>query len=145
MVDGLEVCTLHPPCFDQLPEVEVGIVGDSPDCTDAPQGLSSHELDSVGMLQSQGRSQGSLKSFSRCLPEPSQGVQPCFPVIGVVVEIEHVHGLLPLGQLLPLQELCPPGPVSVVEKSRINPLPNVPERTFGVKYPPSYALLARTS
>ena len=27
-------------------------------------------------------------------------------------------------------------PVSVVEKSRINPLPDIPERTFGIKDPP---------
>merc|ERR1719342_1363839 len=102
--------------------VVVGIIGDSPDCTDCPQALPDHELYSVGMLQSQCRSQGSLKSFSRCLPESSQGVQPCFPEIRVVVEIEEVHCLLLLGELLRPQKLCPPCPVSVVEKSRINPL-----------------------
>ena len=72
-----------------------------------------------------------LKSFSGCLPESSQGVQSCFPVqirlgyrprsysiprklgapeIGVVVEIEEVHRLLPLGQLLRPQKLRPPCP-----------------------------------
>merc|ERR1712181_92221 len=109
--------------------VEVGIIGDSPDRTDAPQGLSSHKLDSVGMLQSQGRSQSSLKSLSGCLPESSQGVQSCLPVVRVGVEIEEVHGLLPLGQLLPLQKLGPPSPVGVIEKSRVNPLPDIPKRT----------------
>ena len=72
-----------------------------------------------------------LKSFSGCLPESSQGVQSCFPVqirlgyrprsysiprklrapeIGVVVEIEEVHRLLPLRELLRPQKLRPPSP-----------------------------------
>ena len=80
------------------------------------------------------REQSPLKSLSRCLPESSQGVQPCLPeiiwlvqgllwptgcrhlremrvpVFRIVVEVEVVHGLLPLGELLSLQEFCSPSP-----------------------------------
>merc|ERR1719209_1423817 len=138
---GWRLGIVHSPSSMLRPvaRVVVGIVGYGPDCTNCPKALPNHELDSVGMLQTQCRTQGSLESFSGCLPESSQGVQSCFPEIRVVVEIEEVHGLLLLGELLRPQKLRPPSPVSVVEKSRINPLPDIPERTF----PPTACWLGR--
>ena len=113
--------------------------------------LSSEKLDSVGMLQPKGRSQGSehkwelfshfqkqravtsqkplqvpARAFSGGSTLPScnymVGLRPPVahrlwastemraPVFRIVVKVEVVHGLLPLGELLSLQEFCSPSP-----------------------------------
>ena len=99
--------------------VVVGIVGDCPHCSNAPQSLNlSERWDACERKKQQiqlctfparnltvlacfspragrralntnencfhifkNREQSPLKSLSRCLPEPSQGVQPCLPAI----------------------------------------------------------------
>ena len=67
--------------------------------------------------QSQSRSQSSLESLARCLPHPSDGVQPRLAELRVVPEIEEVVSLLPGGQLLRLQPPLPPLAVNVREQS----------------------------
>jgi len=47
-----------------------------------------------------------------------------------------VEGFLPLGEVLRLQELGPPCPVSIVEEARIDSLPDIPKRTLGIEDPP---------
>merc|ERR1719192_200491 len=122
--------------------VVIRIIGDRPGSSHAPKSLSNQKLHSVGMLKPNSRTQRSLKSLSRCLPEPPQGVQSCLPEVGVVVQVKHVEGFLPLGEVLRLQKLGPPCPVSIIEEARIHSLPDIPERTLSVEDSPSNALLA---
>ena len=51
-----------------------------------------------------------LKDIPGGLPEPPDGVEPGLLVLGVVVQVEEVHGLFSLGQLVGLQEPLSPGP-----------------------------------